>query len=134
MGKTKYKKSWEKDYQWLQAVRDDTFAAFCKQCFKKIKIDGSGISQVHSHAKTHKKPLDLNQRKFSAVGSSVVLEPKSCLVLTPEDQIIMAEILQALYCPHQNYSLASVSSDNQRFRLMFPGSGIAKNYQQSEAK
>ena len=86
------------------------------------------------HAKTHKKPLDLNQKTFSVVGSSVVLQPKSCLVLTPEDPVVKVEILQALHCTHQNYSFASVSSDNQRFRLMFPDSEIAKNYQQSETK
>ena len=78
MGNTTYKKSWEKDYPWLQAFRDDTFAAFCKHCCKKFKIDGSGVSQVRSHAKTHMKPFDLNQRTFSAVSSSLVLEPKSC--------------------------------------------------------
>ena len=89
---------------------------------------------MRSHAKTHKKPLDLNQKTFSVVGSSVVLQPKSCLVLTPEDPVIKVEILQALHCTHQNYSFASVSSDNQRFRLMFPDSEIAKNYQQSETK
>ena len=96
----------------MQAVGDDTFAAFCKQCCKKIEIDGSGVLQVCSHAKTHKKPLDLNQRMLSVVGNSVVLEPKSCLVLTPEDQVIKAKILQALHCTHQNYSFANVSSDN----------------------
>ena len=89
---------------------------------------------MRSHAKTHKKPLDLNQRTFSVAGSFVVLEPKCCLVLTPEDQVIEEEILQALHCTHQNYSFASVSSDNQRFRQMFPDSEIAKNYQQSETK
>ena len=96
MGKTTYKKSWEKDYPWLQAVQDDIFAACCKQCCKKFKIDWSRVSQLRSHAKTHKKPLGLNQVK--------------------------AEILQALHCTQQNYSFASVSSDNQRFRLMFPDS------------
>ena len=126
MGKTTYKKSWEKDYSWLKAVLDNTFAEFCKQYCKKFKIDGSEVSQVRSHAKTHKKPLDLNQRTFSVVGSSVVLEPKSCLVLTPEDPVIKVEILQDLHCTHQNYSFASVSSDNQRFRLMFCGLGNRK--------
>ena len=124
MGKTTFKKSLEKDYPWLQAVLDDTFAAFCKQCCKKFKIDGSGVLQVRSHAKARKEPLDLNKRPFNIVGSSEVLEPKICLVL----------ILQSLHCTHQNYSFASVSSDNQRFRLMFPGSEIAENYQQSETK
>ena len=81
---------------------------------------------MRSHAKTHKKPLDLNQRTFSVAGSFVVLEPKCCLVLTPEDQVIEEEILQALHCTHQNYSFASVSSDNQRFRLMFCGLGNRK--------
>ena len=61
-------------------------AAFCKQCCKKFKIDGSRVSQMRS----------------------VVLEPKSCLVLTPEDQVIKAEILEALHCKHQNYYFGSV--------------------------
>ena len=89
---------------------------------------------MRSHVKAHKKPLDLNQRTFRVADSCVVLEPKCCLALTPEDQVIKEEILQALHCTHQDYSFASVSSDNQRFILMFPESEITKNYQQSETK
>ena len=89
---------------------------------------------MRSHVKAHKKPLDLNQRTFRVADSWVVLEPKCCLALTPEDQVIKEEILQALHGTHQDYSFASVSSDNQRFILMFPESEITKNYQQSETK
>lgn len=44
------------------------------------------------------------------------------IVYSSEDFVIKTEILQALHIMAQNHSFASSSNDNERFRLMFPGS------------
>ena len=41
-------------------------------------------------------------------------------MLSTEDQIIRAEILQALDCVHSNYSFASANNDNEKFKQIFP--------------
>ena len=53
-------------------------------------------------------------------------------VLTQEESVIKAEILQALqyvFC-----SFASAEKNSERFKVMFPDSEIAKNYRQGEKK
>ena len=50
------------------------------------------------------------------------------------DQVKKAELLQALHVVEKNISFASTKSDNERFRLMFPDSQIAKSYEQGDTK
>ena len=50
------------------------------------------------------------------------------------EQVICAEIFQALKCEESNLSFASFNGGNQRFKLMFPDSKIAQNYSQHKAK
>ena len=49
-----------------------------------------------------------------------------------DEQVIHAEIFQALKCVESNLSFASSNGDNQQFKLMFPDSKIARNYSQDE--
>ena len=44
------------------------------------------------------------------------------IVYSSEDFVIKTEILEALHIMAQNHSFASSNNDNERFRLMFPGS------------
>ena len=62
------------------------------------------------------------------------MTPRRPLILSPEDQILNAEILQCLHSAECNYSFASGKSDGKRFRLMFPDSEIAKKYEQGDTK
>ena len=136
MGKTKYQKSWELNYPWLTSAKNDSSRGFCKLCIKGFKIDGSGECQVKSHGKSHqddKLNANMNQRTFSTDGTAQ-LEPKDRIVLSNEDQVMKAEILQVLHCINRNYSLRSMEDDNKQFREMFPDSEVAKCYQQSETK
>ena len=65
---------------------------------------------------------------------SVSDENNNELVLTPEEKVMNAEIIQALKVVNSNYSFTSTQDDGERFRLMFPDSTIAKNFQQSKTK
>ena len=54
------------------------------------------------------------------------------IVLSTEDQVIKAETIQALDYAGSGYSFASANNDNEKFRLMFPDSDIAKAYKQKQ--
>ena len=58
---------------------------------------------------------------------------KSSFVLTREDQVAKAEILQALHMVNKNLLFAS-KEDIERFRAMFPDSMIAKSYSMADTK
>ena len=47
------------------------------------------------------------------------------ILLSTEDQVIRAEILQTLDCVQSNYSFASANNDNEKFEQMFPDSKMA---------
>ena len=111
MRKTKYNLDW------------DIYKAFCHQCFlKPFRIDGSGISQVKSHEKSgsHKNKESQNQRTFSVNNGQLKLHAKTNIIFTSEEQVIKAEIFQALHFVQCNYSFASSQSDNKHFQTMFP--------------
>ena len=46
------------------------------------------------------------------------------ILLSTEDHVIRAEILQALDRVQSNYSSAGANSDNEKFQKMFPDSEI----------
>ena len=47
-------------------------------------------------------------------------------ILTPQEEVIRAETIQALKVVNSNYSFLSTTDDGDRFRSMFPDSNIAK--------
>ena len=54
------------------------------------------------------------------------------LELTLEDQIVQAEVPQALHFVENNYSFSSTASDRVGFEMMFPDSQIARGYGQEK--
>jgi len=139
MGKTTFRHVWMEGRPWLEPMKNAVHRAYCKMCLKSFKIDGSGLSQVKSHEKSHKSgAVDrFSSQRMLVVGSSsneLTLTASRPLVLTPEDQVVNAEILQCLHFAEYNYSFASAKSNGKRFRLMFPDSEIAKKYDQAETK
>ena len=56
------------------------------------------------------------------------------MFLTPQDQVVKAEILQALHMVNKNLSFTSLKKDGKRFRAMFPDSMIAKSYSMADTK
>ena len=113
--------------------------AHCKLCNKSFRIDSGGIAQVKSQrSKSHKDRENIssgssNQRTF-IVGSKTVNLSPGTFVLTQEESVVKAEILQALQYVECNYSFASAEKDSGRFKAMFPDSDICKNYRQGETK
>ena len=139
MGKTSFRVVWMEGRPWLELVKNDVYRAYSKICLKSFKLDGSGLSQVKSHEKSHKSgAIDrLLSQKVFVVGSSsseLTIAPSKSIILTSEEQILKAEVLQCLQFAEYNYSFASANSDGQRFRLMFPDFEIAKNYEQADTK
>ena len=54
------------------------------------------------------------------------LSPRT-FVLTQEESIVKANILQALQYVECSYSFASAEKDSERFKALFPDSEIGKN-------
>ena len=74
-------------------------------------------------------------RVFTTDKDDITLSnPKFPWVMSPEDKILKAEIVQALNYVESNYSYHSASNDNEKFRLLFPDSQIAEGYSQSSTK
>ena len=70
--------------------------AYCKIFLKSFRIDSSGISQVKSHEKCHKPGQTLsNQRTLKLAKIVKLIYQKKSFVLSPEEQVTKAEILQA---------------------------------------
>ena len=141
MGKTRFQQDWKKEKPWVKEVDGDVYQAFCTLCFKRFRIDGSGISQVRSHAKCHKNQpcaSTSGQRTFVVSGSktslSKIVKVSKCSPLSINDQVANAAILQALHHVYYNQSFSSAGTDNQRFKIMFPDSDIAKKYEQGKTK
>ena len=94
--------------------------------------------ESHQRSKSHKDRENIsgfssNQRTF-AVGSKTMNLSPVTFVLTQEETVVKAEILQALEYVECNYSFATAEKDSERFKAMSPESEIAKNYRQGETK
>ena len=139
--KVSYRSSWESDFTWIQKDKDSS-NAYCKVCNSSFRIDNSGLSQVKAHASadSHKKKVQLlagktSQRVIvSTSRNNLSLSSTTSVLLTPEDEVVKAETLQALDYVSSNYSFASAKNDSEKFRRMFPDSKIAEAYQQGETK
>ena len=97
-----YCQSWEKEFQYLHIAPNAKCREFCLACNKKFLVDGSGISQVRCHmpGPTHlecKKQLK-NQVTLSrsADDDGAVVMNRQNIALSPNEQVMKAEILQAL--------------------------------------
>ena len=134
----KYQSSWEKGRPCLSPVKDDMFKAYCTACGQTITIKTrmNGTDKLKQHEKTtnHVKAVqDMSDQ------TCIVSKKDGCLHLSQstlkesyslEQQVVHAEILQALHVVDANQSFASVDGDSQRFKHVFPDSKIAAKYSQ----
>ena len=75
------------------------------------------------------------QRTFTTnAGDGQLTLSHNSLLLSPEDLVTKAEILQALHIINKNHSFASAREDSVRFCSMFPDSNIAKSYSMADTK
>ena len=97
---TRNKKSKVKLWETLLIVRSgrkhllglvQKFIAYSKICLKSFRIDNSGLSQVKSHEKCHKRGETLSSKRTFEIGQKGQISlSKSSFVLTPEDQVAKA--------------------------------------------
>ena len=133
MGITTYQKKWEESRPWLKPVHKDIHKAHCIACYEEFRIDRAGEAQVNSHASgnSHKdkvisfKPTKTIRNVDGNIGVSGLSEA---------NKVLKAEIINLLRMVEYNISFSSASQDNERFRVMFPDSDIAKKYHCSSTK
>ena len=91
-------------------------------------VDLNQHSQTAIHIKNEKQMR--SQRTFKTSGGPLT----GCSKPTTKDQILNAEILQALNMVDKNHSFSSANGDSDRLKKMFPDSQIAAKYSQEETK
>ena len=115
MGETTYQLAWERTYTRIKAVNGDQFKASCKFCQKSFSISGSGEAQVKSHAKSkshNDNTPSANQSTFVTENGKSQLSVPTKIMFSYEEQVLRAEVLQALQVVNSNYSFASSENDN----------------------
>ena len=141
-GRKTYCQSWEKEFQYPRKAPNDKYCGFCVACNKIFLIDGSGIAQVRSHMSRpthleHEKQWK-NQVTFSrsADDYGAVVMNRRNIALSPNEQVMKAEILQPLKTVDSNLSFAAANGDGDGFQIpkMFPDSKIVQRYKQNERK
>ena len=113
--KTTYCESWEKEFPFLRAAPNDQYRGLCVACNKTFKVDGSGILQVRSHMSgpthlEHEKRMK-NQVRFSRSEDGSAVMSKNKFVLSPDEQVVKAETLQAFKTVESNLSFAAATGD-----------------------
>ena len=139
---TKYKEAWEKEFKCLKAGPSE-YEARCTDCNSIFSIKNGGHSDVKRHCsgiKHRKNCGECSDNSKNISDNSININEENYennnnqIELTPEEQVMKAETLQALKVVSSNYSFASTTDDAERFRLMFPDSPTAAKYQQSRTK
>ena len=75
----------------------------------------------------------MNQHSKTAIHAKNERQIR-CSKPTTKDQILNAEILQALNMVDKNHSFSSANGDSDRFKKMFPDLQIVAKYSQEETK
>ena len=139
-GDSKFQQSWvEKgDRPWLQRVRDSQFHAFCTYCDSKFQVKHGGLGSVRAHENTdaHKKEakrMSKNRQIVKGASNEVEVSAKPAM-RSLEDDVLAAEVLQALSVVDKNQSFQSADCDNERLARQFHDSAIARNYKQGQTK
>ena len=91
-------------------------------------VDLNQHSQTAIHIKNEKQMR--SQRTFKTSGGPLT----GCSKPTTKDQILNAEILQALNMVNKNHLFSSANGDSDRFKKMFPDLKISTKYSQEETK
>ena len=72
---------------------------------------------------------------FTASDGKTATLSKGSVILTNEEHVLKAEIIQALKTLMEiSHSQVQINGDGDRFHRMFPDSAIAKSYKQGETK
>ena len=141
--RTKYNTSWEKMYPFIKPGRNE-YEAHCRDCDHHFRVSSGGKADISRHINSvkHKKQIRHSADALNeSMSNDVVRESDTANdannntpQLSKQDLVIKAETMQALKVVSSNYAFASTSDDGDRFRVMFPDSSIAENYQMSRTK
>lgn len=131
---TKFSENWSEKFPWVIKDKSSIHSARCNICLKTFSIKNGGISDVNQHSKTalhikNEKQMNSQRTITSCAGPSPGISRPAT-----KDQLLNAEILQALNIVDTNQSFSSSNGDSERFRRMFPDSQIAAKYSQEETK
>lgn len=141
---TVYNDKWQEEFPFIRQGHS-VYYAKCEDCGSEFSIKNGSRSDIKQHCKTKKHTLCpkasvdeslVNEANNASVDSLVneTDENNNDLNLSPQEDVMKAEILQALKIVNSNYSFNSSCADSERFREMFHDSVIAKNYHQSKTK
>ena len=100
--KTKYKKSWEVEFAWIQPCKTDVFSVLCRLCSKMFSISGGGIAQVNIHIcrKLHisREKEREGQCMFKKYGDNALSIKGTQINIATKDLIRKHEIIRSLNC------------------------------------
>ena len=97
--KTKFNKSLEAQFAWIQFCKTNVFSVLCRLCSKVFSISGGGITQVKIHQSSE---LHISREKKTE---------GQCMFKKGGDNALVrkAEIIRALKCVEFNHSFLSIS-------------------------
>ena len=87
---------------------------------------------MNQHSKTEIHVKNEKQMRSQCTFKTGAGSLTGCSKPTTKDQILKAEIFQALNMVDKNHSFSSANGDSDRFKKMFPDSQIAAKYSQEE--
>ena len=138
--KVNYRISWESEFNWIKKDQQEGHA-YCKVCKTSIRIDNSGISQVRRHAtsKSHQEKDKLlsgmtKQRVLVTQKDSRIGLSQESSSFSFSEQVLNAEIVEALDVVDSNYSFSSTNGNSDKIKRQFPDSKIAASFKQGETK
>ena len=131
---TKFSGSWIEKYAWISKDKNCIHSARCTLCLKSFSIRNGGISDVKQHSKTGIHVKNEKQMRSQCTFKTCAGSLTGCSKPTTKDQILNAEILQAVKMVDKTHSFSSANGDSNRFKKMFPDSQIAAKYSQEETK
>ena len=118
---TRFTASWSEKYAWISKDKIYIHSSRCTLCLKSFNIRNGDISDVNQQSKTaihvsNEKQMR-SQRTFKTSAGSLT----GCSKPTTKDQILNAEILQALNTVDKNHSFSSANGDSDRSKKNVPG-------------
>ena len=111
--KTKFNKSLEAQFAWIQFCKANVFSVLCRLCSKVFSISGGGITQVkiHQSSKLHisREKKTEGQCMIKKGGDNALNLKGTQITLAKKDLIRKEEIIRALKCVEFNDSFLSIS-------------------------
>ena len=103
---TKFNASWSETYAWISKDKKCIHSTRCTLCSKLFSIRNVGISDMSQHSKTAVHVKNEKQMRSQCTFKTSAGSLTGCSKATTKDQILKAEILQALNMGDKNDSFS----------------------------